>query len=121
MADRIEIRGIRAIGRHGVLAEERLAGQPFIADVALTVDLSRAGLSDRLDETIDYSHVAQRVHQILAGESVDLIETLAERIASACLDDPRVASVEVAVHKPQAPVGVDVDDVVVRIIRSRGA
>lgn len=122
MADRIEIHGIRAIGRHGVLAEERQSGQPFIADVVLHVadtTVSRAAASDDLSETVDYSVVAQSVHAMLAGEPVDLLETLAESIARACLAIPAVKVVELSLHKPQAPVGVHVDDVVVRITRSK--
>jgi dihydroneopterin aldolase len=117
--DRIELVGLRAKGRHGVFEHERVHGQDFVVDVVLQVDTRAAAASDDLADTVDYGAVAQRVHEIVAGEPVDLIETLADRIAAACLADDRVAAAEVAVHKPQAPVPVPFDDVVVRIVRRR--
>ena len=79
--DLIEVHGIRARGHHGVLESERATGQPFIADVILAVDTREAADSDDLADTVDYSQVAQAVYAELAGDPVDLIETLAERIA----------------------------------------
>lgn len=117
--DIIEVRGIRARGHHGVLESERVTGQPFVADVALAVDATQAARSDDLADTVDYSRVAQAVFAVLAGDPVDLIETLAERVAAACLAFPGVRAVEVALHKPEAPVGVPFDDVVLRIVRER--
>ena len=117
--DLIEVRGIRARGHHGVLESERIAGQPFIADVIVAVDTRQAAGSDDLADTVDYSQVAQAVHAELAGEPVDLIETLAERIAERCLSFAGVQAVEIALHKPEAPVGVPADDVVLRIMRER--
>lgn len=117
--DILEVRGIHAIGRHGVLDEERRQGQPFIADIALEVSTAVAATSDDLAHTVDYSVVAQAVHAELAGHPVDLIETLAQRIADRCLAFPGVRAVEVALHKPQAPVGVPVNDVILRIVRRR--
>lgn len=117
--DLIEVRGIRARGHHGVLESERLTGQPFIADVTIAVDTRCAAGSDDLDDTVDYSQVAQAVHAELAGEPVDLIETLAERIAARCLAFPGVQAVEISLHKPEAPVGVPASDVVLRIVRER--
>ena len=115
--DLIEVRGIRARGHHGVLESERRDGQPFIADVIIAVDTRRASGSDDLLDTVDYSQVAQAVYAELAGEPVDLIETLAERIASGCLAFDGVQAVEIALHKPEAPVGVPASDVVLRIVR----
>ena len=117
--DLIDVRGIRARGHHGVLESERLSGQPFIADVTLAVDTRVAAGSDDLADTVDYSQVAQAVYAELAGEPVDLIETLAERIAARCLSFPGVQAVEIALHKPEAPVGVPASDVVLRILRER--
>lgn len=115
--DLIEVRGIRARGHHGVLESERLTGQPFIADVTIAVDTRRAAGSDDLADTVDYSQVAQAVYAELSGEPVDLIEVLAERIAERCLAFTGVHAVEIALHKPEAPVGVPADDVVLRIVR----
>lgn len=117
--DLIQVLGIRARGHHGVLENERLAGQPFIADVVLAVDVARAAGSDDLADTVDYSQVAQAVYAELSGEPVDLIETLAERIAAVCLAFGGVQAVEVALHKPEAPVGVPASDVILRILRER--
>jgi dihydroneopterin aldolase len=117
-SDLIEIRGIRAHGRHGVLVDERRTGQTFIADVVLAVDTRQAASSDQLVDTVDYSVVAQAVYAELAGEPVDLLEALAERIVSRLLSMPGVRQIELTLHKPMAPVGVPVDDVILRILRS---
>jgi len=117
--DIIEVRGIRARGHHGVLPEERRTGQTFVVDVAIAVDTRRASGTDALHDTVDYSQVAQAAYAELVGDPVDLIETLADRIASRCLAFPGVRAVEIALHKPQAPVGVPVDDVVLSIVRER--
>lgn len=118
MTDRIELRGLRLHGRHGVHAAERRDGQVFVVDVALEVDTAPAAASDDLGDTVDYGGLADGLAAIVTGEPVNLLETLAQRLADACLADPRVQTVEVAVHKPQAPVAQPVDDVVVRIRRS---
>jgi len=119
--DIIEIIGIRAHGHHGVLPDERLRGQPFIADIRLGVDTSLAASSDDLTHTVNYADIAQMVHAELSGDPVDLIETLAQRISERCLAHVAVQVVEIAVHKPQAPVGVPADDVVIRILRRRAS
>lgn len=117
--DRIELTGLRARGFHGVLAEERRDGQEFVVDVVLHLDLRPAGESDALADTVHYGELAEAVHAVVTGPPVDLLETLAARVADLCLGAPRVAAVEVAVHKPQAPIGVPFADVVVRIRRER--
>jgi dihydroneopterin aldolase len=119
VSDRIEIRGLRVRGHHGVLPEERRDGQEFVIDVALTVDTRPAAASDDLAQTVDYADLARRLAEVVSGEPVDLVETLAQRLADVCLSDGRVAATEVRVHKPQAPVGLPVEDVVVTISRSR--
>jgi len=119
MADRITIRGIRGTGHHGVFDHERADGQPFVVDVTLSLDTSAAGRSDVLARTVDYGDVANQVHAVIVGEPVDLIETLAERIAVICLGWEAVEQVEVTVHKPQAPIAVPFDDVEVSITRGR--
>ena len=119
MADRIGIRGLRGTGFHGVFAHERREGQEFVVDVVLHVSTREAAATDDLTCTVDYGTVSTRVHDIIAGEPVNLIETLAERIASACLEQAGVLAVDVTVHKPQAPIPVPFDDVEVTISRSR--
>jgi len=118
-SDRIELRGLRIRGYHGVFEHERVDGQDFFVDVALDVDTAAAARSDDLADTVDYGGLAQRIAEVVAGEPVNLIETLAQRIASTCLADPRVEAVEVRVHKPTAPIPLPFDDVVVTIHRTR--
>lgn len=115
----VRISGLRAHGRHGVLASEREHGQVFVADVALTVADETAVRSDALADTVDYAALSERLAAALGGEPVDLIETLAGRLAELCLADERVVSVEVTVHKPEVPLRVDVDEVSVTLVRSR--
>lgn len=117
--DRIRIDGITAHGHHGVLDHERRDGQQFVVDLELVLDLRPAGRSDDLSRTVDYGQLAQRVHNAMVSEPVDLIETLAQRIACLCLREPLVHRARVTVHKPQAPVPVVVTDVAVTIERSR--
>ena len=116
--DVVELRGLRARGRHGVLPAERELGQVFGVDVAMHLDTRPAAASDDLADAVDYGAVAQAVHAVIAGEPVDLLETLAARVAGAVLADHRVRAVDVAVHKPAAPVTVAFEDVVVRVHRA---
>ena len=118
-SDRISLVGLRTFGYHGVLPEERREGQLFIVDATLTVDTRFAAASDDLADTVDYAGLAQRLVAIVEGEPVNLIETLAERLAAVCLDPPQVGEVEVTVHKPSAPVPHPFSDVAVTIQRSR--
>ncbi len=117
--DRIAVTGIAARGFHGVLAQEKRDGQMFLVDVALGVDTREAAASDDLARTVDYSAVAAEVVSLVSTGSFDLIETLARRIADACLAFGLVEAVEVTVHKPEAPVGVPFADVTVTIVRRR--
>jgi dihydroneopterin aldolase len=119
MTDRISLTGITGSGRHGVYGHEREQGQRFVVDLVLRVDTSAAAKNDDLADTIDYGPIATRVVEIIEGESVQLIEALAQRIADACLADARVEAVAVTVHKPQAPIPVPFDDVAVTIERTR--
>ncbi len=119
MSDRLALRGLRCHGYHGVLDHERRDGQPFVVDVVLELDTRAAATSDALERTVDYGELAGSLARIVEGEPVNLIETLAQRLADACLADGRVEAVEVTVHKPQAPVPAAVDDVTLTIRRGR--
>ncbi len=119
MIDRIELRGLRARGRHGCLPAERELGQEFIIDVALGLDIRPAAAGDDLLRTVDYGALADRLVAVVEGEPVNLIETLAERLAARCLDVAQVEEAEVTVHKPNAPVPHPFTDVAVTIHRSR--
>jgi dihydroneopterin aldolase len=119
MLDRIRIAGLRVRGHHGVLDHERATGQDFIIDAVLWLDAAPAAASDDLSLTADYGGVAGRLAEIVAGPPVALIETLADRLAAVCLAEPMVREAEITVHKPQAPVEVEVADISVTIRRSR--
>jgi dihydroneopterin aldolase len=119
MSDRITLSGLVVRGYHGVFEHERADGQDFVVDVALDVDTSAAGRSDDLADTVDYGALAATIAAIVSGEPVNLLETLAGRIATACLADARVTSAEVTVHKPNAPIPLTFDDVAVTITRAR--
>lgn len=119
MSDVIRLRGVRADGCHGVLDWEKRQPQPFVVDVDLALDLTWAGVTDALSDTVDYGALAHRVAAVIEGPPVDLIETLAARIAQTCLDDPLVEAADVTVHKPQAPIPVPFGDVAARVRRER--
>ncbi|WNB85304.1 2-amino-4-hydroxy-6-hydroxymethyldihydropteridine diphosphokinase [Cellulomonas sp. ATA003] len=117
--DQIVLAGISATGYHGVFEHERREGQVFSADVVVHLDTRRAAAGDDLGRTVDYGVLAEKVAAVLAGDPADLIETVAERIAATALADQVVVAVDVAVHKPGAPVTVPFEDVVVRVRRDR--
>ncbi|MEU1182280.1 dihydroneopterin aldolase [Streptomyces sp. NPDC005820] len=117
--DRVALRGLKARGYHGVFPEERREGQTFVVDLVLGLDTRPAAAADDLAKTVHYGIVAEEVVAVVEGEPVNLIETLAERIAQACLQHDGVQEVEVVVHKPNAPITVPFDDVTVTITRSR--
>lgn len=117
--DRIDLHGITARGRHGVLDHERRDGQTFVADVSLGLDLSLAADRDDLSATVDYGELAQDIHDVIVAEPVDLIESLALRMVDLCLSRPLVRWVSVTVHKPEAPIAVAFTDVSVTIERSK--
>ena len=117
--DRIVLTGVRASGRHGVLDFEHERAQQFIVDATLHLDLTAAGASDDLNDTVDYGRAAKEIVAVIEGEHADLIEHLAQRIADRLLAIPPIAQVDVTVHKPHAPITVPFDDVSVSITRSR--
>ena len=117
--DRIALRGISAHAYHGVYAFERERGQQFSVDAVLEVDMRAAAAGDDLEKTVNYAELAQKLHAVLTGEPVNLIETLAQQLADVCLADPLVDAVDITVHKPQAELGVPFDDVTVSIRRVR--
>ena len=118
--DTIRLTGVQGIGTHGVLDYEHQRAQPFVVDAVLHLDLSRAGASDDLHDTVDYGRVAKRIVSVIEGDHVDLIERLAALIADAVIaDHPAVQGVTVTVHKPKAPITVPFADVSVTIERWR--
>jgi len=102
-----------------VFADERRDGQEFIVDVERGLDTRPAAAGDDLAATVHYGELAERLHVALTTDPVDLIETLAHRLADICLAERPVSWVEVTVHKPHAPITVPFDDVTLTIHRSR--
>jgi 7,8-dihydroneopterin aldolase/epimerase/oxygenase len=119
MTDRIELRGLTVRGHHGVFEQERSDGQEFVVDITVWIDLDRAAASDDLTDTLDYGALAARATDIVGGPARNLIETVAAALADDVMGDERVHAVEVAVHKPQAPIPLAFNDVAVTIRRSR--
>jgi dihydroneopterin aldolase len=117
--DRITIRGLEAHAFHGVYDFERERGQLFRVDAVLELDTAPAAVGDDLAKTVNYAELSQRLNTVLTGEPVDLLETLAQRLADVCLADPLVDAVEITVHKPYAELGVVFSDVTVAIRRER--
>jgi len=119
VADEITLTGLRVFGRHGVYEDERRVGQDFVIDLSLRLDTRPAAASDDVADTVHYGELAQHVAQIVGGEPVDLLETLADRIARHVLADDRVDVVRVTVHKPDAPIPLTFADVAVTIERAQ--
>ena len=118
MPDLIEIKGIKSFGYHGVFESENIAGQDFFVDITLELDLTRASITDDVTDTVNYAEVTDLVVEEIIGERVALIEKLAGRIAERIKSSyPQVATVSVTVHKPQAPVSAQVEDISVTISR----
>jgi 7,8-dihydroneopterin aldolase/epimerase/oxygenase len=119
VADVIALTGLRVRGHHGVFDFERRNGQDFVVDVALSLDTVPAAASDDVADTVHYGELASALADVIGGEPVNLLETLAARLAKVCLADPRVESATVTVHKPQAPIPLQFEDVAVTITRAR--
>lgn len=118
MSDHIELRGIEVYARHGVLEEEQVRSQVFRVDLTVFADLTVAGESDALEDTIDYRWLADQVKETVGGESHKLIERVAHRVAESVLADSRTQRVVVTIHKPEAELGAVLEDVSVTVDRS---
>ncbi len=116
-SDRVLVSGLRVLGVHGVLPEERTTAQPFGVDLELALDVTTAGTTDALADTVDYAAVIEAVVAVVRDESYQLLERLATRIAEVCRADTRVTGVVVTVRKLEPPVPHDLDHVGVRIER----
>lgn len=117
--DRIELRGLRALGICGALPEERERAQPLEVDVDAVVDLAPAGRSDDLAQTVHYGELCDALTGVIEGEKPYLLERLAERLAEVTLAFPGVTEVTVAVRKLRPPVPHDLATAGVRITRAR--
>ena len=117
--DTIKIVGLRELGVHGATPEERHRAQPFEVDVELELDLTRAGESDDLADTVDYGAICESVARVVHSESFHLLERLATRIAEVCCADRRVRAAAVEVRKLHPPVRAMVACTAVRIEREQ--
>lgn len=119
MSDELSVLGIECWGHHGVFEHERREGQTFVVDLTLGIDTTPAAASDDLRDTVDYGSLVAEVTAAVGRDPVDLIETLASRIADVCLLDARVEWARVTVHKPDAPIDATFGDVTLTITRRR--
>ncbi|NLN82041.1 MAG: dihydroneopterin aldolase [Clostridiales bacterium] len=117
--DKIVIKGLRVFAYHGVNPEEKENGQTFELDITLHTDLSRAGMTDDLNDTINYASVAKLASAVMLQEKNDLIERAAARVADAILEKYPTEAVTVLLKKPEAPMKADFDFVGVEITRTR--
>lgn len=117
--DTLSVTGIDVVGHHGVFDFEKRDGQRFRVDLVLGLDTTSAAGSDELSDTVDYGRLVAEVAAAVARDPVNLIETLAQRIADVCLADSRVQWTAVTLHKPEAPIEAAFDDVALTITRSR--
>ena len=119
MADTISLTGLTVRGHHGVFDFERRQGQDFVVDVVLELDTAPAAASDEVTDTVHYGELAEALAEVVAGTPVNLLETLAQRLADVCLGNDLVSAATVTVHKPQAPIPLTFADVAVTIRRER--
>ena len=98
------IRDLELLAHIGVHGHEKGKPQPVRINVDLTVDETRI-LEDRLENVVDYDGIAEKIRTLIAGAHINLAETLAERIARLCLDDPRVTAARIRVEKLHALPG----------------
>lgn len=119
-SDRISLTGLEVFAHHGVHDFERERGQRFLVDVEIALDLRPAAVGDALERTVHYGELAERVVAAVRRDPVDLIETVAERVAGVALGFPGVAEASVTVHKPDAPIEASFADVSVTVLRRAG-
>jgi dihydroneopterin aldolase len=117
VTDELALVGLECWGHHGVFDHERREGQKFLVDLVLGFDTSPAAADDDLSRTVDYGSLATAVKAAVEQDPVDLIETLAQRIADVCLTDARVEWARVTIHKPDAPIDATFADVALTIHR----
>lgn len=118
--DELSITGIECFAHHGVFDFEKREGQVFVVDLVLGIDTRAAGASDDLEDTVNYGSLTMDVKAAVERDPVDLIETVAQRIADVCLLDSRVEWARVTLHKPDAPIDATYSDVALTITRTRG-
>lgn len=118
--DNIWIRGLKVFAYHGVNPEEKRDGQPFILDITVKIDLSKACRSDDLKDTVSYAKIIKTAEKVMQEKSCNLLEHAAQRVAGQILEEyPPVAEVTVLLKKPEAPIQAEFDFVGVEVTRRR--
>ena len=116
--DKIILKGMAFYGFHGMNPAEQELGQRFIVDLTATLDLSKAGMSDTLEDTVSYTRLYQTVRDVMEGPSRKLLENAAETIARRLLDEQNVTAVRIRIKKPEVPMrGSVLDYAAVEIVR----
>lgn len=100
MGDLLVLEGMSFYGYHGETSAERELGNHFRVDLEMRMDLAPAGRSDRIADTLDYAQAFSLVREVVEERAFNLLESLAENIATCILAEPRVSSVRVRVSKP---------------------
>jgi 7,8-dihydroneopterin aldolase/epimerase/oxygenase len=122
MSDTIFVNGLVIHAHHGVMEHESAVGQRFIIDLELTIDLDDASRTDRLANTVSYAAIVDTATKVFSARRYRLVEAAAGAVADAIFADfPRVAALQVTVHKPHAPISAIFADVGVTLRRSRTA
>ena len=118
--DRIILEGMQLYGFHGANPEERALGQPYVVDLEVELDLRKPGASDRLEDTVSYTHLYRAVKDVLEGQSKNLLEATAQAIACKVLTEFPVRAVHVCLKKPRPPIrGSVIDNAAVNIYRTQ--
>ncbi len=120
IVDKIFVNQMEFYGYHGVFPEENRLGQRFVVDLIIETDLSAAGKSDQLDDSINYGELYAVCKEVVEGEQYNLVEAIAEQIASRMLTQfSNVQTCTVKVFKPDPPIPGHYKSVAVEIKRGR--
>ncbi|MGO4890164.1 dihydroneopterin aldolase [Anaerobacillus sp. MEB173] len=118
--DKIYVNRMQFYGYHGVFPEETKLGQRFYVDLVLDTDLKEAGMTDQLDQTVNYAEVYECTKEIVEGPPFKLVEAVAEKIAASLLNGfPIILRCTVKVIKPDPPIRGHYDSVAIEIVRER--
>jgi dihydroneopterin aldolase len=118
--DKILIKDLKLYAFHGVNPEEKVQGQHFLLDIEAEIDLSKAGITDDLQDTVSYAKIIKTVRRVFTEEINDLLERAAQRVADTLLTEyPLLESVKILLKKPEAPIQADFDYVGIEIVRKR--
>lgn len=118
--DKVRVSGLQVYGHHGVFAEERTLGQTLVVDLEVGCDLSGAGRTDDLNQSISYVDLVEIARDVVRHTDFQLLEAIAETIAQRVLALERAQTVVVRVEKPRAPIPDLTGTVSIEIARQKG-